>query len=54
MSPDDIDSLVVEVVKWLEKQDVNIDFDNDKSYDEFADIFYDHLERFCTRDRNYN
>jgi hypothetical protein len=54
MSPDNIDSLLVSVVDWLEKQGCNINFDDDPTYDAFEQIFYDKLEPLCTKDRNYN
>ena len=53
MSPDDIDSLGVVLVKWFE-ENRSADFDDDKIYDEFSDILYHHLDRFCKRDRSYN
>lgn len=54
MSPDNIDGLIVEVVKWLEKEGCCLDFDDDDLYDRFSDLFYEELEPLCTRDRNYN
>lgn len=55
MSPDDIDSLIVSVVDWLEDHsDRHPDFDNDAIYDEFSELFYYRLEPLCTKERNYN
>lgn len=54
MSPDDIDRLTVEVIEWLEEEGCCINFDNDSIHEEFVKIFYDRLESFCSRDRNYN
>jgi hypothetical protein len=55
MSPDNIDSLIVSVVSWLEEHsEKHPDFDNDAIYEEFSQLFYTELEPLCTRDRNYN
>jgi hypothetical protein len=59
MSPDDIDSLIVEVVAQLEdemgvKPGEKSMFDDDDLYERLQEIFYHHLEKYCTRDRNYN
>lgn len=54
MSEDDIDSLIVAVTEWLE-EDIDPDYLNDdRKYDGFRTIFYEHLEKFCTKERNYN
>ena len=58
MSPDDIDSLIVAVIKFIEIETDNgndaINFDDDAIYNRFEKLIYDKLEKFCTRDRNYN
>ena len=53
MSEDHIDSLIVDVSDWIESNQP-VDLDNDEAYDQLCQIFYDHLEKHCTRDRNYN
>lgn len=54
MSEDDIDSLIVAVTAWVEDNGGRPDFDDDALYEAFRALFYDHLERFCTRERNSN
>lgn len=59
MNEDVIDGLMVEVVKQIEdemgiKPGETSLFDDDDLYDRLTEIFYHHLEPYCTRDRNYN
>jgi hypothetical protein len=53
MSEDDIDSLGVEIVKLIENWPKGW-ADNDSLYQAFTNLLYEELERFCTRERNYN
>ena len=55
MSPDDIDSLIVAIVKFVEQEDMPHNWPDDNAiYTRFSDLVYEHLEHLCTRDRNYN
>lgn len=55
MSEDDIDNLIVNVVAWVENTFQNHTLlDNDELYEELSSIFYEKLEKFCTKERNYN
>lgn len=52
MSPDDIDSLALNLFDFMVDHGVQLD-END-GWDELRDLLYRKLENFCTRDRNYN
>jgi hypothetical protein len=57
VSEDDIDSLIVEATEWVEDNGTyhgHPFFDDDHIYEKWSNLFYKHLERFCTRERNYN
>jgi hypothetical protein len=55
MSEDDIASLVVAVTQFVEDETGDPDFLNDDDrYCKFNELFYSHLEKFCTKERNYN
>lgn len=59
MSPDDIDSFVLALSDFLnpmlppEKHMGNF-FDTDDKYIPLSDFCFEQLDKFCTRDRNYN
>lgn len=56
MSLDDIDSLIVGLVDYLEDKKIVAPhlFDNDEIYEKFSEFVHFELEPFVTRDRNYN
>lgn len=55
MSEDDIDDLFGNVVAWVENTFNNHDIlEDDELFDDFRSIFYEKLEKFCTKERNYN
>lgn len=53
MSEDDVDSLIGELVEWIEKLQP-IDFDDDEMYEAFCSLVYSKLDKFCTKECNYN
>lgn len=52
MSPDDIDSVALAVFDLL--VDLGCTLDENDDWDQLRDLLHDKLDRFCTRDRNYN
>ena len=52
MSPDDIDSVALAVFDLL--VDLGCTLDENDDWDQLKDLLHDKLDRFCTRDRNYN
>jgi hypothetical protein len=53
MSPDDIDSLAVDLHDFL-VGDMGLDLNDDGDFNAMLSLLYDKLEPFVTRDRNYN
>ena len=53
MSPDDIDSVVLDLYDLLVK-DLGCPLDEDADYSALSNFMHDALEKFVTRDRNYN
>ena len=53
MSPDDIDSVVLGLFDFLVR-DLGCDLGEDEDYEALKDHMYDALDKFVTRDRNYN
>jgi hypothetical protein len=53
MSPDDIDSIVLDLYDLLVK-DLGCPLDEDDDYAQLSDFMHEALEKFVTRDRNYN
>jgi hypothetical protein len=52
MSPDDIDSIVLDLNDFMHDS-MGIDLD-DQEYDMVHTFLHDTLDKFITRDRNYN
>lgn len=53
MSEDDIDGLIVSITEFIEKHS-DMDLDNDALYEELTGVVYEDLEKFITKERNYN
>ena len=53
MSPDNIDSLALDLHDFLINV-VGLDLNGDSDYVAIHDFLADKLDRFVTRDRNYN
>ena len=53
MSPDDIDSLAVDLYDFLVNV-MGLDLNEDADYEALLSLLYDKLDPFITRDRNYN
>ncbi len=53
MSPDDIDSLVVDLSDFL-VDSLGCVIDENDDYEALSDFMHKALEAFVTRDRNYN
>lgn len=53
MSPDDIDSLVLDLHDFL-RYDLDIAINDTSQYSSLSDFMHNALEKFVTRDRNYN
>ena len=53
MSPDDIDSVALAVFDLL-VGDLGCNLDENDDWDQILDLLHDKLDKFCTRDRNYN
>jgi hypothetical protein len=53
MSPDDIDNLTLNLHNFLVQQ-FNFPLDDEQDYVDLCEFLHDHLEKFCTRERNYN
>lgn len=53
MSPDDIDSIVLALHDFLVR-DLGCVLDENDDYSALSDFMHDALEKFVTRDRNYN
>lgn len=57
MSPDDLDSFIVSLADWIDTRSALIEIqtmEDDGLYSSLTDLVYNELDRFCTRDRNYN
>jgi hypothetical protein len=52
MSPDDIDSVVLELYDYLIS--IGCTLNEDDQYDALSAFMHDTLDKFVTRDRNYN
>lgn len=52
MSPDDIDSVALAVFDLM--VDLGCTLDEDDDFGQLNDLLHDMLDKFCTRDRNYN
>lgn len=53
MSPDDIDSLNLALHDFLVQQ-LGCPLDDEQDYVDLCEFLHDALDKFCTRDRNYN
>jgi hypothetical protein len=53
MSPDDIDSIVLSLHDFLFRN-LGCSLDENDDYEMLSDFMHDALEKFVTRDRNYN
>jgi hypothetical protein len=53
MSPDDIDSIVLDLSDFL-RDKLGFEHDENDDYEQLSDFMHDVLEKFVTRDRNYN
>ena len=53
MSPDDIDSLAVDLHDFL-VGDMGLDLNDDGDFNAMLSLLYEKLDPFVTRDRNYN
>jgi hypothetical protein len=53
MSPDDIDSLALDLHNFL-VDDMGLDLNENGDYEDLQSFLYEKLDRFVTRDRNYN
>jgi len=53
MSPDDIDNLALDLHDFL-VNDMGLDLNGDSDYEDLQSFLYEKLDRFVTRDRNYN
>lgn len=53
MSPDDIDSLVLDLSDFLQKQ-LQCDIDENADYEALSDFMFKALDKFITRERSYN
>lgn len=53
MSPDDIDTVVLKLHDFLWKQ-LGCALDENDDYEALSDFMHDTLDKFVTRDRNYN
>lgn len=53
MSPDDVDSIALEVFDLL-VNDMGLNLDEDADFIRIHDLLMDTLDKFITRDRNYN
>lgn len=53
MSPDDIDTIVLKLHDFLTGA-MGCPLDENDDYVDLQDFMYDVLEKFVTRDRNYN
>lgn len=53
MSPDDIDSVTLKLHDFLIMQ-LGYNLDEDQDYDDLADFMHIVLDKFVTKDRNYN
>ena len=54
MSPDDIDSIALDLHDFLVSDMMGRYLDEDADYDTLRDFLYKQLEPFIMRDRNYN
>lgn len=52
MSPDDIDSIALAVFELITS--LGCDLDENDDWDQLHWLLHDKLDKFCTRDRNYN
>lgn len=52
MSPDDIDEVALAVFDLL--VELGHELDENDDWDKIYDLLHDKLDKFCTRDRNYN
>lgn len=53
MSPDDIDSITLDLYDFLVNK-MKVQLDENDDYDALSSLMYDVLDKFVTRDRNYN
>jgi len=53
MSPDDIDSLALDLHDFLVDV-LGLDLNEDGDFNAMLSLLYEKLDRFVTRDRNYN
>lgn len=53
MSPDDIDDVVYKLHDFLTEA-LGCALDDNDDYVDLSDFMHDMLDKFCTRDRNYN
>lgn len=53
MNHDDIDSLAVDLHDFL-VGDMGLDLNDDGDFNAMLSLLHDKLDRFITRDRNYN
>ena len=53
MSPDDIDSLTLKLHNFLVQQ-FNFPLDDEQDYVGLWEFLHDSLDKFVTRERNYN
>lgn len=53
MSPDDIDTVVLELHDFLTGV-LGCALDEEDDYESLSDFMHDTLDKFVTRDRNYN
>jgi hypothetical protein len=53
MSPDDIDEVVLKLSYFITDA-LGFQMDEDDDYSQLSDFMYDQLERFVTRERNFN
>lgn len=52
MSPDDITSLALDIHDSL--LELGFDLDEDEDWDALYNFMHEYLDRFCTKERNYN
>lgn len=55
MSEDDIDNLLVEIIEFVEQEDLPHDWPDDCAlYNRFKEMLYTWGDKHYTRERNYN
>lgn len=57
MNEDDLESAVLRIADWIDANRGSIyekTMETDYLYEGLTDIVFEELEKFCTRERNYN